>query len=698
METTTTTAAATTSAATATNIQGIGSGIQWNDLVDATIAAQKNQQVTPLTDQITKQKAQKDAWNQLSTLTQTLNDLANVLRRAGIGGYTATVPPSPTTSRTLLTAATTLAAAPGRYSVEVQQLAQTAKIGGSTVADKSAALGLTGDFAINGATITLAATDSLTDVQGKINTANSGSTPTGVTASILSDGTTGGRLVLTRDTSGSSGITLTDGTGGIARELGFVDSRSKPVSSAVTSAAAALGLSVSPQPASIRVGNKVITADLAVDSIASIAAKINAAGGSASVQSEQYGSETRYRLVTDGNVSAVNSDPNSQAVIDALGMGAGTTGTVQQAVSSGAFTDASNAVATSSTLLAGLKVDGTASGLAAGDAINIRGMRGDGTAVTIGLVVGAGDTMQTLVDKINDASTGFGSGARTATASLGPDGKFRLVDSTGGTSRLSLSLGVTHADGSAGTLGAPVVAVAGRSRQLQDGKDAIINVDGSQVTRSTNTITDGINGVTLTLSAAEPGTKLDVVVDRDVKATTDAVSKFKEAYNAIRTFYDQQRTVGSPLYANTMLRGTVENLQTALRTQVSGNTTYTTLAVTGLAIDRNGLLQMDTAKFQSSLASKASEVESLFGFNGVGGAFVTATDNITRFGIGTISLQTKSLDESSVRLQQRADASQKRLDEQRVALVARFSRMETLLSQLQQQGSVITNSLRSVNG
>jgi flagellar hook-associated protein 2 len=147
-----------------------------------------------------------------------------------------------------------------------------------------------------------------------------------------------------------------------------------------------------------------------------------------------------------------------------------------------------------------------------------------------------------------------------------------------------------------------------------------------------------------------------------------------------------------------MLRGTVENLQTSLRTSVSGNSTYTSLAVTGLALDRNGMLQMDTAKFQSALASKPAEVESLFGFGGVGGAFVTATDGITQFGIGTISQQTKSLDESSVRLQARADAAQKRLDEERIQLVARYSRMETLLSQLQQQGSVITNSLKQVSG
>src|SRR5262249_36500467 len=149
--------------------------------------------------------------------------------------------------------------------------------------------------------------------------------------------------------------------GGAARELGFLDSRSKPISSATAAAAAALGLSVYPQPATIRVGTVTITADLATESIASIAAKINAAGGSASVESEQYGNETRYRLVTDGNVPAVLGDPNSQAVVDALGFAAGQAGAVRQTVQSGAFTDGSNATAGAATSLVGLKVDGVSS-------------------------------------------------------------------------------------------------------------------------------------------------------------------------------------------------------------------------------------------------------------------------------------------------------------------------------------------------
>ncbi len=680
------------------NFSGLSSSIQWGDIVDATIDAEKARNLTPITAEIAKRAAQKAAWGKLNVLVETLNENARLVRRTGFGGFTATVPTSSVTSRTLLTASPTLNAVPGRYRVEVLQLADTAKLAGGLVANTTAAMNLTGDFAINGTSVTIAATDSVEAIRDSINAANTGATPTGVTASIVKEGTTSGRLVLTRDTSGAAGITLTDGAGGLARELGFLDSRSKPVSSAVSTAAAALGLSVTPPPASIRVGNVVISVDLATESIASIAARINAAGGSASVESEQYGNETRYRLVADGLASAVVGDAGSQDVIDALGMIAGKPGTVSQAMQSGVYTNASDVTATSATLLAGLKLDGASTALAVGDAINIRGMRGDGTAVTIGLVVGTSDTMQTLLGKINDATAGYGAGARTALASLGTDGRIRLADSQGGASRLSLTLGVTHVDGSAGSLGAASVAVTGRSRELQQGKDAILRVDGREITRSSNTIADALVGTTLNLQTAEVGTSIDVSIDRDVNGGLSAVQKLADSYNAIRTFLDEQRKVSAPLYADTLLRGVVNSFTDALRTDVTTNSTYNKLAIAGVALDRFGVLKIDTDKLKTAMADEPLEIEALFGFSGVGAAFVAAADRATQYGIGTISAQLKNLDQTAFRLKTREADAQKRLDYRREQLVAQFTQMEVAISRLNQQRSSLSSAINALTG
>ena len=144
------------------------------DIVDTTVKALEARQVKPITDRITKRAAQKTAWTKMQELVEKLNTNARNLRRTGFGGYVATVPTSPTTSRTLLSATASLTATPGRYRVEVLQLADTAKIGGASVADTTAARGLTGSMSINGTSIDIVGTESLADIRTKINDANIG--------------------------------------------------------------------------------------------------------------------------------------------------------------------------------------------------------------------------------------------------------------------------------------------------------------------------------------------------------------------------------------------------------------------------------------------------------------------------------------------------------------------------------------------
>lgn len=670
------------------NFGGLSSGVQWNDLVDSTIDALKARNVTPITDRITLRGQQRTAWTKLQGLVEKLNTAARDVRTAGFGGFATSVPNSLSTGRSLLTATAGAQATPGRYRVEVVQVADTARVAGGSVTDTAAARNLAGTFSVNGTSVAVVATDSLVAIRDKINQADAG-----VTATIVSEGGTAGRLVLTSTSSGSGKLAVTDGTGGLARELGFLDSRSKPVTSATMAAAAALGLSVVPQPASIRIGNVTITADLATESLSIIAAKINAAGGSAYVATEPFGSETRFRLVTDGKVTTDPNDPGSQDVLTALGMAAGAYGAVPQAVQSSVFTNGLSGPATASTALTAIAVGGTAPGLAVGDAINVRGTRGDGTAVTFGLVVQSGDTMQTLLDRINNATSGFGAGARPASASLSADGSIRVTDGTAGVSRLSLSLSITRADGSTGSLGPTSTAVAGRSRELQRGSDAVVVVDGQSFTRATNTLTDVIPGLTLSLRQAEVGTQIDVDVSRDAAGAAAAARKLTEAYNAVVNFFDEQRVPGSPLYADGSLRRMMQSFTEALRTPVAANETYSRSVNVGMVLDRNGRLTFNEETFQTALANKPAEVEALFGLAGIGGAFVNASDNATRFGVGTISLNINTIISDVEKLRRRESDGNRRLEQRRQQLVQQYTRMEEALARLQSQsGSLLASA------
>jgi flagellar hook-associated protein 2 len=131
---------------------------------------------------------------------------------------------------------------------------------------------------------------------------------------------------------------------------------------------------------------------------------------------------------------------------------------------------------------------------------------------------------------------------------------------------------------------------------------------------------------------------------------------------------------------------------------VSANATYSSLAVAGVSLNRSGLLDVNASTLKTALDSKPGELDALFGLSGVGQAFVTSTDNATRFGTGTISSQVNSIDNSVRTLRTRANDAQSRLDAFRQNLVAQYTAMETALSALKSQGSYLTSAIASLRG
>ncbi|HPV75325.1 MAG TPA: flagellar filament capping protein FliD [Gemmatimonadaceae bacterium] len=606
------------------SFSGLASGVQWRDLVDQLITIDTQRRLDPITTKKTAAQSRVDAWSKYQVLSVAFRDAAKGLRDStAFGAFQVTGGTSVSSGRTLLTATASAGATPGNYAVEVLDLARANKLSGNVVTSASSALGLSGEFGVNGQKVTIVATDTLSNVRDKINALNTGASASGVTASVLSTGSTQHRLVLSADQTGASGIELIDDATGVLSSLGIVDGtktlnvasdggvQSQKVSSATAAIATMLGVSM-PPPSTIEVGGRTIAVDLSVDSLASIAARIMAAGGNASVVSETAGGKTGYRLVTSDTLSATTVD--GQRALEVLGFVKNGRSGVTQAVSSeNAFTDALGAAAGAATLLSDLRVNGNALALAAGDTFSVQGTRGDGSTVSLSFAVGASDTMQTLVNKINDATSGFGAGTRTATASLS-GGKIVLTDGTSGDSQLSLSLSATRvSDGSVVSLGRQLVTTVGRQREVVAGSDAKVRVDGVVVKRSTNTISDALNGVTLNLQQAEVGSTVSLTVGRDLDALTDKVKAVATAYNALVSFRAEQQKDGAALKGNTTLRSTIATLTSSLLSNVSGlSGSYTRAGAAGLALQADGSLKLDETVFKGLLTTNFSDVVNLF--------------------------------------------------------------------------------------
>ncbi len=606
------------------SFSGLSSGVQWRDLVDQIMSIETSRRLVPLQNRRTLAQSRIDAWSKYQSLVTRFRDTARALRdSSAFAAFTVAGGTSTVSGRTLVTATAGAGANPGTHTVEVLGLARSNKLSGNIVASASTALAISGEFAVNGQKVTVAAGDTLAQVRDKVNALNAGTNATGVTASILTTGATQHRLILTADQTGARGVEVVDDAAGTLQALGVVDgtkslhigssggAESHYVPSATAAIATMLGVSW-PPPATIEIGGRTITVDLSVDSLSAIAARIAAAGGNANVLTETVQGKTTHRLVTSDTVSASTTD--GQRTLEVLGFVRSGRGAIaQQVQSENTYSDGSGTAATTATLLGDLRVAGNALGLVAGDTIAIQGTRGDGSAVSLSLTVGAGDTVQTLLTRINDATSGFGAGSRPASASVS-GGKIVLTDGTSGDSQLALSLTATRAaDGSVVNLGRQLTATVGRQREVTVGADAVARVDGVVIQRASNTFSDAIAGVTLSLQQAEAGTTTTLTFGRDVPGIGQRLKDVATAYNDLVKFRAEQQKEQSPLRNNSTLRGSISSFTDQLLSDVSGLTgSFKRAGVAGLALQADGSLTLDETVLGSTLTNNFADVVTLF--------------------------------------------------------------------------------------
>ena len=113
-------------------------------------------------------------------------------------------------------------AAPGSYQIEVRHLAQLQKDVSNGYASSDETNFSAGTITINGSDITIEDGDSLANIVDKINTANEGDTPTGITAALINDGSTNGyRIVLTGKDASTTFTASTDGVSADGVDLSF---------------------------------------------------------------------------------------------------------------------------------------------------------------------------------------------------------------------------------------------------------------------------------------------------------------------------------------------------------------------------------------------------------------------------------------------------------------------------------------------
>ena len=147
---------------------GLGSSFDYTTLVNQLVQIQSQPGVA-MQARITSAQAQLTAYQTYNGLLSNLETATSPMRSGtAFQGVTANVANATAANgQTILSASALSGASPGSYAVKVTQTAQAEKLSGGTFSSGSTALGFAGDFLINGKTVTVAASDTLTSVRDK---------------------------------------------------------------------------------------------------------------------------------------------------------------------------------------------------------------------------------------------------------------------------------------------------------------------------------------------------------------------------------------------------------------------------------------------------------------------------------------------------------------------------------------------------
>jgi flagellar hook-associated protein 2 len=175
-----------------------------------------------------------------------------------------------------------------------------------------------------------------------------------------------------------------------------------------------------------------------------------------------------------------------------------------------------------------------------------------------------------------------------------------------------------------GVLGLSADGGATLKNPLASPQTAQLRIDGVTVTRAGNQIADAIDGVTLNLFKAEPGTTVTVEVERSLTGVRDQLAGFAEAYNALRDFVDRHSAVsetgavgdGAVLFGDALLRGLTQAVGGAVASPVAGLPAGATgsLAGLGLRLGGDSKLTLDGKRLDDALLADLGGVRAALEF------------------------------------------------------------------------------------
>lgn len=358
------------------------------------------------------------------------------------------------------------------------------------------------------------------------------------------------------------------------------------------------------------------------------------------------------------------------------------------------------------TNLVGKKMDDSSRSLGANGELVIETADLDeaGQPKSFTIQIESGDSMKDVVKKINAESKNSGISAVLM------DNRLVLTDSKTGNRELQLHGDVVSELG----LGADDVT-------LNKGVDAQFTLNGIEMTRASNTLTDVVDGITFELKSVSEEV-VDLSLKNDTGKLKDAVKELVSQYNSLMSFINEKADVGDPS-AKDNKAGTLSGdsslmrLQTELRNLIAppyGIGSGLKATELGLSIsDRQGTLAFDEKKFDEKLKEDPNGVQDFFyqaekvagesqpKTSGYTVALKAVADKylVDKTGEkGVIASKFDSFESSIKDLNKQITRIDEVLEQKKARYVDMFTRLDQAMMQAEEQMSWLISQVNAFNG
>ena len=361
------------------------------------------------------------------------------------------------------------------------------------------------------------------------------------------------------------------------------------------------------QPAENRLNTKeaAYQAQLtAYGSVKGVLAQFQAAAASAGAAGQYTGKVASTSLYDTITATATSSAAIGDYSVDVTALAKA------QSLASGAFSATTDTLGTG-TLTISLGTVGYDSG-----ASSVTGFtqKTDTTSVSV-IIDSSNNTLTGVRDALNAAGAGLN-------ASVVNDGSgYRLViqsNTTGAENAIAISVADTGDSNSTDNAGLSQLAFnesAAHLLQTGAGTDAAIKINGLDVTSTSNTVSDAVEGVSFTLKQVTTS-PITISVSKDTAKATAGVNGLITAFNQFNselnslTAYDATASRSSVLTGDATLRNLASNVRASLNAAVANSGgLYSTLAELGITTNvTDGSLALDSTKFAAILENDATDV------------------------------------------------------------------------------------------